>query len=388
MRVIFGATGSLGDILPFFNLGTALKERGHEVYFMTNAVYEPSLTQQGFGFCSVLDADTFPKIMAHPDFLDPVKGAAVWAEYMVLPAVKPAFQFIQSHADEQTLVVAQKRLIGARLAQEKLGTSLVTVHLSPYEFNHFMGIEPEAVDQLLGQPINQIRDQLGFETSLDQVFHWLSSPTSVLGLFPDWFHPNSGWPPQTELIGFPMTPPELELPEEAIQFLDAGSPPVVFIPGTFNNQEAACMAAVEKACEQTGHRAIFLGAEPGEADGSSPHILRCKFLSLSALLPRASVLIHHGGVGTTAEAFRAGTPQIVVPRAYDQGAHAVCVARLGVGATFPPDQFQEERVAGHLQTLTQDPDVHRKCDQIAAKFVQDQAMDHISRILEEKLPPA
>ena len=58
------------------------------------------------------------------------------------------------------------------------------------------------------------------------------------------------------------------------------------------------------------------------------------YVPLRRLLPHAAALVHHGGIGTTAEALRAGTPQLVVPLAHDQFDNAARVAALGVGASL------------------------------------------------------
>jgi sterol 3beta-glucosyltransferase len=51
-----------------------------------------------------------------------------------------------------------------------------------------------------------------------------------------------------------------------------------------------------------------------------------------ALFPRCSVVVHHGGAGTTAAAVRAGVPQVVVPHAADQPYWGRRMADLGVAA--------------------------------------------------------
>lgn len=39
------------------------------------------------------------------------------------------------------------------------------------------------------------------------------------------------------------------------------------------------------------------------------------YLDLALVLPRAALLVHHGGIGTTARALEAGVPQIICPQA-------------------------------------------------------------------------
>ena len=58
------------------------------------------------------------------------------------------------------------------------------------------------------------------------------------------------------------------------------------------------------------------------------------YAPFSALLPRLSLLIHHGGIGTSAQALAAGIPQTIVPFAHDQFDNAARLRRLGVSSTL------------------------------------------------------
>jgi UDP:flavonoid glycosyltransferase YjiC (YdhE family) len=53
--------------------------------------------------------------------------------------------------------------------------------------------------------------------------------------------------------------------------------------------------------------------------------------SLAEILPRASLLIHHGGVGLSQYALSAGRPQVLFPRHMEQLLTAQLVQQLGVG---------------------------------------------------------
>ncbi|MGE5665101.1 MAG: glycosyltransferase, partial [Betaproteobacteria bacterium] len=56
---------------------------------------------------------------------------------------------------------------------------------------------------------------------------------------------------------------------------------------------------------------------------------------LDAILPRAALLVHHGGIATAADAMRAGVPQWLFPSAHDQADNAARLVALGVARTFP-----------------------------------------------------
>jgi UDP:flavonoid glycosyltransferase YjiC (YdhE family) len=63
------------------------------------------------------------------------------------------------------------------------------------------------------------------------------------------------------------------------------------------------------------------------------------------LFPRLSVVVHHGGAGTTAAALRVGVPQVVVPHIADQPYWGRRVHELGAGAApIPRKDLSVERL--------------------------------------------
>ncbi|MUG97919.1 hypothetical protein F7734_38660 [Scytonema sp. UIC 10036] len=84
----------------------------------------------------------------------------------------------------------------------------------------------------------------------------------------------------------------------------------------------------------------------------------------SELFPHAAVVVHPGGVGTTAQALRAGVPMLVVPHSHDQPDNAARIVRLGLGRTVPRTQYQRNRVVKELQLLLSDPDYKTRASQI------------------------
>lgn len=70
----------------------------------------------------------------------------------------------------------------------------------------------------------------------------------------------------------------------------------------------------------------------------------------SLVFPRARAVVHHGGIGTTGQALRAGRPQLVTPFLGDQFDNAERLQRLGVarvldGKTATAQALYEELAA-------------------------------------------
>ena len=121
---------------------------------------------------------------------------------------------------------------------------------------------------------------------------------------------------------------------------------------------------------------------PGVTDGSGPlH----EYASYTALFPRAAAVVHQGGIGTTAQALRAGKPMLVVPYAHDQPDNAFRVERLGVARVIYPKQYRTAKVVEVLGGLLGDMSAAGAAAAIAARMAQEDgpgdACDVIERVL-------
>ena len=104
----------------------------------------------------------------------------------------------------------------------------------------------------------------------------------------------------------------------------------------------------------------------------------------SALLPRAAAVVHHGGIGTSAQALRAGVPQLVVPFFADQHDNAARLGRLGVARSLRRGRYDAARAAGRLRALAGGAHagaVARAADRIAGEDGAGAAAAVIERVL-------
>src|SRR5262249_38784692 len=65
-------------------------------------------------------------------------------------------------------------------------------------------------------------------------------------------------------------------------------------------------------------------------------VLAIDYVPHSWLFPRARLVVHHGGSGTTAAVFRAGVPSVFVPHAWDQPVWADLARELGCAVEVIP----------------------------------------------------
>jgi len=72
---------------------------------------------------------------------------------------------------------------------------------------------------------------------------------------------------------------------------------------------------------------------------------------LNSVLQGAAAIVHHGGIGTTAQAARAGVPQVIVANRFDQPDNAVRVAQLGLGGAVLRDHPPAKQVLDVLRQV-------------------------------------
>jgi UDP:flavonoid glycosyltransferase YjiC (YdhE family) len=247
------------------------------------------------------------------------------------------------------------------------------------------------IEPLVAREVNRFRQELGLARERSVFFFgdWWHSPQKVLGLFPDWYAPpQPDWPASTVLTGFPLWDESglTEMPPALGSFLDSGTPPIVFAPGSAMKHGHDFFAAAAQACQQLGRRGILLTRYAEQIPAKLPEGVRhFEFVPFSLLLPRAAALVHHGGIGTASQALAAGVPQLVMPMAHDQPDNAARLRRLGVATSLPPAKFVAASVARELGTLLNSPRTLECCRQVASRFATQggigRACDEIEALL-------
>jgi UDP:flavonoid glycosyltransferase YjiC (YdhE family) len=406
--------GSAGDVHPFVALGLALRDRGHRVTVITSVYFERLLRQVGLDYIGLGSVEQFESILLHPDSWHPRRGFQVVFRWGVLPWIRPLYDLIaQRYVPGETVVATSLMAFGARLAQEKLGVPLVSVELQPamLRSDHQTSVLPGlplpdwlpaavkrlaywlgdvlVIDPVIAPGTNAVRAELGLPPVRRLLDQWWHSPQRILGMYPAWYAPpQPDWPPQLALTGFPLFDERglAEPPKEVLSFLDGG-PPLVFTAGSAMRQGQAFFATAAEACRLLGRRGLLLTRYPEQLPARLPDGVRhCAYMPFSQLLPRCAALVHHGGIGTTAQALAAGIPQLVMPMSHDQPDNAARVERLGVGRALPPKRFRAPAVARLLGELLDAPAVAASCREVARRFEGAEPIAESCRLIEQLIP--
>jgi rhamnosyltransferase subunit B len=320
--------------------------------------------------------------------------------------MEPAYEIIAGFDPSKTILVAQGQFFAAHIAHEKLGFPFITIHLQPAAFRSvhefpllpislppfvvrglFSLIDALVLDKLFAPNINRFRQSLGLP-SINKIFgRWMHSPLKNIGLFPAWIAQlRPDWPPQTQLTSFVYYDKQSgneDVSNELDAFLSAGSPPIIFTAGTAMKHADQFFRDCIEACQRLGQRGILLTQHPEQLPAElPPGIQQFAYLPFSRVLPRAVALIHHGGIGTTAQAIAAGIPQVIRPMAHDQPDTAARVEKLGIGVSLSPQKFNAASIAENLNALVTSQAALERCKIYAERIHPDQSLNETCLIIE------
>lgn len=125
---------------------------------------------------------------------------------------------------------------------------------------------------------------------------------------------------------------EEELSRELLHFINAGEPPIYFGSGSMADKSPVETVKMVKAiAEKLNTRMIIQKGWAGYDIIDSDRVFLVDSVPHHKLFCKMSVVIHHGGAGTTHTAASAGVPQLIIPNIADQfywGKH-VSLQKLG-----------------------------------------------------------
>lgn len=386
-RIVLTTFGSLGDLHPYLALALELKARGFEVAIATNEYYRQKIEALGLPFYGV--RPDLPDPVADADLLrqliDLQTGIETVIRKVLMPVLRESYADLTIATAGADLLISHSVTLAGRLVAEKQGIRWVSGILQPIGFfsaydppvlpvapmlKHLRSLGPGINGLLLRgatwisrswvEPWHQLRAELGLPaTNENPLFEGQHSPELVLALFSDLLATQQpDFPPQTVITGFPFYDQPQSLPEPLKQFLEAGNPPIVFTLGTSAVMTAGDFYEISAAVAQRlNRRAVLLvGSNPrNRPTGLTNDVIAVEYAPFAQLFPAAAAIVHQGGIGTTAEAMRAGRPMLVVPFSHDQPDNAARVERLGMARTLYPADYSVERAAAELSQLLSQP---------------------------------
>jgi rhamnosyltransferase subunit B len=419
-RVVLTTWGSLGDLHPFLALAVELQRRGHRATVATLPAWRNNVERAGVEFRPIRP-DVSPEDPAARDIvrkiLDPQRGPEYLFRELFAPAIDDIYADTEAAVEGADLLVSHQLPQTSPIVAERTGIRWVSAVLAPFGFlsAHDPGTPPQApaVRRLLAlhpavgrvfnhvvrrvtegwmAPHYRLRARLGMPRGEHPLFEGQHSPARVLALFSEVFASKQpDYPRQTVMTGFPFydAAPARPLDPGLLEFLDRGEPPIVFTLGSsavwiaddfYPVSIAAVRALGRRALLLVGENASALRAQVPDTIGVydyAPHAL---------VMPRASVVVHQGGIGTTGQALRAGRPTLVVPFGQDQPDNARRVVNLGVGRTVARGKYTVDRLVRELSLLAT-PAYEERALEVGIRIAAERGVEIACDEIEKQLQP-
>lgn len=395
MKIIIVTLGSVGDINPFIWMGRVLSKAGHHLVFLTNPYYKKLITDEGFEFHAVGTTDdyyiaTSPPITTGNKFKD--KGIGVVTikrlfNYMYLKPSKDIYDVVNRIKTPDTIILNHFCVYGAKIAAEKLKINNINISLSPHWLRTFKAVDGFSTlmesklvkvtnnfidNQLLKKPINNIRRELGLQPLRKSSAEWMFEGTNWC-LFPEWllqFKLSNDL--NADFVGFPESlNRENNLPDDVINFLSTHEKPILFTPGTAFRKNKDFFSEAVLTLRKMSKPGIFLTKFKEALPEELPdNIIHAEYLPLEQLLDKSCAIVHHGGIGTSSEALKAGIPQLICYRMDEQKENARAIKALGVSYELPFEEFDSGLLVKCLKMICS-KDVLVKCNEIKEKLKMD-----------------
>lgn len=413
-RIVLNTFGSLGDLHPYLALAIELRNRGHNAVIATSEVYRAKVEAEDLEFAPV--RPDVGELLGNRDFIAKLWHPRLGTEYLfrdyLLPNLRASYEDLLTAFEGANLVLTHLAAFAGPIAAERAGVPWISVILQPIAFlssldpsviapapflrrlyrfgpTVFRAIKAVAKLRLTewARPVLELRASVGLPPPENNpLLEGQFSKRGTIALFSRHFAaPQADWPTNTKItgfvfydkLGFDMVGLDKvgldagEIDPVLAQFIADGPAPVLFTlgssavmhPGRFFQESIG-------AVKQLGVRAVLLvGAHGGvqEIGNLPPNIYVASYVPFSAIMPKSLVIVHQGGIGTTAQALRAGRPTIVVPWAHDQPDNAERVRRLGASRTIPRSRYESDRLARELRKVLNDPGYSERAEMLGAK---------------------
>ena len=403
--------GTVGDLYPLLRVALALQKRGHAVTLLGPEIHAHHVQQAGVTFTSIISTADYLEIMNNPDVWHARKGVGVILRGLQrgTEQLDNIIKMLPQH--ERCIMLTHPLAVPAAAMARAVrpAVRVVTFYLAPSNLRSVhdpltMGplaiprwvparmrrwlwrrIDANMVDPIALPNLNAERLSRGLPPLQHYFEHMYGVGDLSITLFPEWFATTPpDWPQPLHSAYFQLYDPlqGQDLPAPLREFLDTGEAPIVFTPGSGNRHANEFFEQAMLCAEKLCRRAIFLTPYREQVPAALPaSVLWQDYVPISGLLPFVAALVHHGGIGTTAEALRAGVPQLVVPLAFDQFDNAARVCALGVGASISIAAARRGKMTKNLHILLSSQAVREGCRAVASQFAKPDDEEALCRAI-------
>jgi rhamnosyltransferase subunit B len=394
MHCLIFCAGTDGDCFPVFTLARDLKDRGHRVTVVAPPVYCGSPALEGIGFQPLCTMQEYERFIADARMLAGRYSLLFCRDHAVRWNLT-AWRVIEKLHERDLLVLApdQPFFWADVAAKLQLGCTAVRFQIDPPHPRTTAATSMQLPYGRIQQHLAAALALRWHEVAADAGLTGDSASLAVLSraranipaiaLWPDWLVGESGeGGGNVRHFGFLLPDPgRPDVSEEP------GIPPMkghaIFKMGRTDSWPRLFYQTAMEACRGLGIPGLLLGGTRPRCE-LPPEIIWRRFAPLDSTLENACVIVHNGGIGTSAAAIRRGVPQIIVPVWIAQPGIAEWMRRLGVAAVIPPGRYDPGVLCRQIRRLTGGGGCRKRSLELSSRIDSGADSEKICEFLERE----
>ncbi len=407
MKITLFTLGTRGDVQPFAILGEALAKRGHAVTLCTAKNFKQLVESHHIDFHPVnFDSES----MINSEHGRQIMKVNLFhlkrnLKQFVYPVIKSSLNEFYKVAQESDLIIYRTKTLAdvflnqldckAIRAAVVPATEQTSAFLNPimsglsipaflnrwsYRFNdlRFMFFK---------KPIEQFRQQHGLTENAGNE----ANIPGIFGISQHFLARPEDWAANQQLTGFWFSQKKSVLHADLESFINNGKSPILI---TFSSMpvDSALSGLILASLRHFDERFIIIKGWGDWQISESRNLKVIESAPFDALIPRVKAVVHHGGLGTTAECLRAGKPMFICPPVYpfgDQYFWGNLAYKKGVGIKpVPLSRLTQKKFIAGLKQLISNEDIYRNSLLIAAKINLENGVEKAVEVIEEIIKTA
>ena len=385
MRAVLTNFGSRGDVQPYLALGVEMQRHGHNPVIATSPEYRSEVERCGLEFCQLgpdLTEALRSTIMGEIKAAEIDHSAELMQPFLLLvkSALPETFDQLKRICQDADLLISGPEQAIAQLVREALGIPLALVQLGHFDLPVWPDVQRECA-----QFLNAFRAQIGLPESSDYMVR--DPQIELYAMSRHVVSRPSDWPSNRHLTGYFFLDGDQWQPDPALSsFIDSGEPPVVICFSSMIHEDPDALTnLLIEGLKLAGYRAIIQQGWSGVGRSTLPaNIYVTGSVPHSWLFRRAACVVHHGGAGTAASAFRAGVPSVFIPHYSDQPLWAMHFYETGYCVPpIPLTHLSAERLAMALAATLSYPPYREKAIELGRKIDAERGVENARQLIEQ-----